>query len=112
VVPFSLASLTTNTLIFDDTSYITGIAILNPNATPATVSIQVLDGAGNTLGTSSIQLAARNKTAATLRSLPGLTSGVPGHRGSVIFSVPTSNVAVLGLRFFGTAFTSIPTTGN
>jgi hypothetical protein len=34
-----------------------------------------------------------------------------GQRGAVTYSVPNGNVTVLGLRFNGTAFTSIPTVG-
>jgi len=32
-----------------------------------------------------------------------------GNRGSAEFTVTSGNVAVLGLRFIGSAFTSIPT---
>lgn len=53
-------------------------------------------------------LTAKSKTAAELRTLPGL-SGMPGRRGSADFTADTGSVAVLGLRFGGAAFTSIPT---
>jgi hypothetical protein len=36
-------------------------------------------------------------------------TGVEGKRGSAEFSVASGSVAVLGLRFQGQAFTSIPT---
>ena len=66
-----------------------------------------LERRGAVIGTSSIPLAAGAKTEATLRSIPGF-SGVVGNRGSAEFTVSSGSVAVLGLRFNGTAFTSIP----
>jgi hypothetical protein len=53
-------------------------------------------------------LAAKSKTAIALRDLPGL-GAMAGKRGSADFTVAFGNVAVLGLRFGGAAFTSIPT---
>lgn len=51
--------------------------------------------------------------AAALRSMPGL-SQIVGKRGTVRFSVPPQPgfVSVLGLRFNGQAFTSIPASGK
>jgi len=108
VVPLSDATATSNTLTWDETSLITAVAMVNPSAVAATVNVTLWDEDGNTVGTYSVALPAYNKTAATLRSLPGL-SGIVGKRGSAQFSVSTGNVAVLGLRFDGLAFTSIPT---
>ena len=107
VVPLSDATATSNTLTWDETSLITAVAMVNPSAVAATVNVTLWDEDGNTVGTYSVALPAYNKTAATLRSLPGL-SGMVGKRGSAQFSVSTGNVAVLGLRFDGLAFTSIP----
>jgi hypothetical protein len=108
VVPLSDASTTTSTLIWDDTYFVTAVSIVNPSSVPTTVSITAWDNSDHMIGTSSIALAAKSKTAAALRSLPGL-AGVVGKRGSAIFTVNSGNVAVLGLRFNGSAFTSIPT---
>jgi hypothetical protein len=108
VVPLSSAATTTSTLIWDDTNYVTAVAIVNPSALPVVVSITVWDSNGNVVGNSSVDLAANSKTAMPLRSLPGL-AGVAGKRGSAQFSVAAGNVAVLGLRFNNAAFTSIPT---
>jgi len=109
VVPLSSVSSTSTTLIWDDTAYTTAVAIANPSTVPVTVSIMVWNSAGSVIGTSSIGLNAGAKTESTLRSLPGL-SAVVGARGSAQFTVAAGSVAVLGLRFNGTAFTSIPTT--
>ncbi|MGC4050103.1 MAG: hypothetical protein QM757_12025 [Paludibaculum sp.] len=43
-----------------------------------------------------------------MRDLPGL-NGMVGKRGLAKFSVPAGGLSVLGLRFGGEAFTSIPT---
>jgi P pilus assembly chaperone PapD len=108
VVPLSSASTTTSTLIWDDTAYVTSVAIVNPSSLFATVSIVVRDAIGATIGTSSVALPPMNKTAFILRSAPGL-GAMAGNRGSADFTVSSGNVAVLGLRFNGAAFTSIPT---
>ena len=108
VVPLASSTSTSSTLSWDDTAYTTAVAIANPSVAPVTVSITVWNSSGAVSGTSSIPLAAGAKTEATLRSIPGL-SGVVGNRGSAQFTVSSGSVAVLGLRFNGAAFTSIPT---
>ena len=107
VVPLSKSSATSAVFPFDDTTYTTAIAIVNPSNSPAFVNITVKDASGRTLGTSTLPLLAQSKTEAVLRSLSGL-SAMAGARGSAEFTVSTGNVAVLGLRFNGAAFTSIP----
>ena len=39
-------------------------------------------------------------------------SGLAGQRGFATFNVTSGNVAVLGLRFNGSAFSSIPANAN
>jgi P pilus assembly chaperone PapD len=109
VVPFSDASATSNTLTWDETNFVTAVAVVNPGSTAETVAVTLWDENGKAIGTSSIALAPGSKTEATLRTLPGL-SGMVGQRGSAQFSASGGSVAVLGLRFDGSAFTSIPTT--
>jgi hypothetical protein len=109
VVPLSCAFSTTSTLIWDDTGFVTSVAIVNPSSVATTVSIVLRDATGATIGTSSVQLAAKSKTTTILRDLPGLAA-MKGNRGSADFTVGVGNVAVLGLRFSGAAFTSLPTT--
>jgi len=108
VVPLASSASTSSTLSWDDTAYTTAVAIANPSVMHLTVSVTVWNSSGAVIGTSSIPLAAGAKTEATLRSIPGL-SGVVGSRGSAQFTVTSGSVAVLGLRFNGAAFTSIPT---
>ncbi|HTP85357.1 MAG TPA: hypothetical protein VMJ34_00340 [Bryobacteraceae bacterium] len=111
VVPFTSSTVTSSTMVFDETSYITAVAIVNPSPNDATISVLALDDDGRTLGTATIPLPAKNKVVSTMKTLTGM-SGIVGHRGTITFSVTTGNVAALGLRFNGYAFTSIPLTGN
>ena len=112
VVPLASAASTRVNLSWDDTNYITAVAIVNPSPVATTVALTITDATGKPLGTTALPLAANSKTEATLRSLLPNPSVLAGQRGYAVFSVTTGNVAVLGLRFNGSAFTSIPTTGN
>ncbi len=107
VVPLSPVAVSSTTLLWDDTAYTTTLAIANPGSVPATGTITIWDSSGNMIGTSPLSLAPRTKTEAVLHSLPGL-GGVVGNRGSAAFVAGSGNIAVLGLRFNGAAFTSIP----
>jgi hypothetical protein len=112
VVPLSLVGTSTATLIWDDTVYTTAVAIANPTSNAETVTITVLDSSGTLIGSSSVSLPANGKTEAVLHALSGLT-GMVGNRGSASFTVtPGGSITVLGLRFNGSAFTSIPVTAQ
>jgi len=109
VVPFSNGGVTSSSIIFDDTNYITAVAVVNPNDFPITISVAAKNLSGNSIGTGTIQLAAKSKTALTLKTITGL-AGVSTNQGTVTFTSNTGSFAVLGLRFNGSAFTSIPAT--
>ncbi len=109
VVNFRSATSTAESMIFDDTGLATSVAIVNPSATAAAVAITAWGPTGNVIGTSSFALPAGNKVENVLSSFPGLGALV-GQRGSALFTVTQGNVSVLGLRFDGTAFTSMPVT--
>ncbi len=111
IVPLSGAASSRRTLIFDDTNFVTAVSIVNPSAVQNIVTVTVRDDAGNLIGNPTILLGAHSKTAVVLRDLPGL-AGMAGKRGIADFSVVAGNVAVLGLRFDGQAFSSIPTTNR
>jgi hypothetical protein len=111
VAPLSNASSNQVTLTFDDTAYTTAIAIVNPSPVAGTVSITAVDNTGATIGSGMLNLPANSKTEAALRNITGL-AGVAGTRGVATFSITAGNVAVLGLRFNHSAFTSIPAVGN
>jgi hypothetical protein len=108
IVPLSSAASSRRTLLFDDTNYVTSVAIVNPSGIENIVTVSVRDDAGNLIGNPTILLGANSKMAVVLRDLPGL-AGMSGKRGIADFSVVAGNVAVLGLRFNGEAFSSIPT---
>ncbi|NWF85162.1 MAG: hypothetical protein HXY18_15195 [Bryobacteraceae bacterium] len=105
VVPFAGSNSARSTLIFDDAGLTTAVAVANPTESAVTVSATAKSNSGTVLGTSSIDLPARGKAAF---NLAGNISGVAGHRGSAEFSVSSGAASVLGLRFGGEAFTSIP----
>jgi hypothetical protein len=106
VVPLSINTATVSTLLFDDTKYVTAFAVVNLSSAANTIAVTARDSQGNTLGTASLPLAANAKTSMVLNSL---IPAIKGALGSVDFSVSSGNLAVLGLRFNGLAFTSIPT---
>jgi hypothetical protein len=109
LVSFKSATATAISMTWDDTTHVTSVAIVNPSAVAATVTITVWDPNGNVIGTSTQALAAGTKIESAMYQLSGL-SGMEGQSGSALFTVTTGNVSVLGLRFGGVAFTSIPTT--
>jgi hypothetical protein len=107
VVPFATANASTSTLAWDDTAFTTSVAMVNAGPVAATISITLWDNNGHVVGTSSVALPPYQKTAGPLRSYRGL-AGMAGLRGRAQFAATSGNVAVLGLRFGATAFTSIP----
>jgi hypothetical protein len=111
VVPFATANSVSSTLVWDDTAFTTSVAMVNAGPIAATISITVWDNNGHVLGTASVTLPPYQKTetATGLRSFLGLP-GMAGSRGRVQFAAASGNVAVLGLRFGASAFTSIPAT--
>ena len=85
VVPLSGVSATTSTMIFDETSYTTGVAVVALGSTAGTVNVTAYNAQGKSLGTGSIQLAANGKTALLLKDISGLAA-VAGQLGSVDIS--------------------------
>lgn len=95
------------TLVHDDAGFITGVAVVNPGSAAVSVNYTARNAAGQQVGSGTLTLPARGKSVAVLRDLPGL-SAIAGQRGAVEFRVTSGSVAVLGLRFGASAFTSIP----
>lgn len=95
------------TLVHDDAGLVTGVAVVNPGSSAVTVDYTARNAAGQQAGSGTLNLPARSKTVAVLRDLPGL-SAIAGQRGAVEFRVTSGSLAVLGLRFGASAFTSIP----
>ena len=79
-MPLSNASSIGSTLIWDDTGLVTAVAIVNPSAVDTTVAVSIKDTTGALIGTTAVNLAAKNKD---------------GHR-SEAFARPGSNGRVSG----------------
>ena len=109
LVGFKNANSTATSFTWDDTAFVTSLALVNPSGVPATATITAWDNTGAVVGTGTVALAPGAKTATVMHAITGL-SGITGLRGSALVTVSSGNVAVLGLRFGGSAFTSIPTT--
>jgi hypothetical protein len=56
VVPLSGASATSSTLIWDDTNFVTAVAIVNRSSLPNAVTVVVRDPTGANLGNSTVNL--------------------------------------------------------
>ena len=96
VVPFASSSGTASTLTWDGKNLTTGVAVVNPSSSTATIAITARNEAGAVIGTSSLTLPPLNHMAAGLSAFPGL-SGLIGQGGSAQFTASTGNVAVLVL---------------
>jgi len=107
VVPLTSESNQIADLVYDDTQFTTGVAFLNPSDQTATVTITAYAASGAQIGTSQVLLAPHFKQSAVLKNLAGL-GAIAGNRGWASFAVSNGAVSVLGLRFGGEAFTSIP----
>ncbi len=116
-VPLNSAAGTQLFIPFDETSgkvvFATGIALANTGTSQANVTAAFVDDAGNKISTATTQItiAAGAHTAFVLTGIGGKFPEVKGKRGAVQF---TSNVPIygLGIRYNGTAFTSIGALSN
>ena len=95
------------TLIWDETSFTTAVAIVNLSPNPNLVTLTVRGQDGSAIGSSQIIIAPDGKLVARLLSFPGL-SGIVGQRGAVDFAGTSGPIAVTALRFAGSAFSGIP----
>jgi hypothetical protein len=84
-----------------------GLAIANDTDQSTTYSLVVGDASGNVVGTTNITLAARSARAAFLDEFLPVP---PGNYGQVLLSSDSGSASLIGLRFTGTNFTTIPET--
>jgi hypothetical protein len=98
---------TSATLIWDETTSTSTVAVLNTSGSDATLGVDVRDGAGAVVGAFTLQLPAKNKFNLVLRERPELAS-IAGKRGSAVFTASSGTLAVIGFRFTRDSFTSIP----
>jgi hypothetical protein len=105
VVPFASSTGTRTLLTFDETHYTTSVAIWYDGPSSGAVALTAEDESGNSLGTVTLTMTPGTKRSFALASeLPMIS----GHLGSLVVSTSSGTVAVLGLRFGGSSFTSIP----
>src|SRR5581483_9353837 len=110
VVQLSAGNATTCTLLFDETKFVNGVAVVNAGAVDSVVSVTARDNQGNVIASGSLTIAKGNKAEAAIRDIPGMAA-IVGKMGSIDFTSNTGgNLAALGIRFNGPAFTSVPTT--
>jgi len=109
--------LTTNAIMFVDSegrlSKNLGVAIVNPNSTNANVSLTLRKADGTQLGTTTVNVPSHQQTSKFVTQLFATPSSVPRDvTGTlVITSVGTSGpVSVIGLRFRGRNFSTLPIT--
>lgn len=93
-------------LSFDNTTYITGIALANPNPIPLPLDVYLRDRNGNSIGKQSLTLPASGHVAF---SVPDTWASTAGITGTIGISTHGYNIAILGLRFNGRAFTTLNT---
>ena len=107
VIPLAEDSKQNYVMIWDDDGFTTVMAIANPGDTPVTVNLTVRLANGNQIGTGTINLGPKEKTAFVLRTQLNLPA-MQGARGALDISVSSGKLSVLGLRFGPTAVTSMP----
>jgi sugar lactone lactonase YvrE len=94
-------------LWFDNTSpFYNGVAAANNSSQPVTVPVTARDADGKVIGQGTLSLVASGHDAFMIASKFPYTAG---QRGTLEFAKPAgAQISVLGLRFNGIAFTSIP----
>lgn len=90
-------------LLFDNTAFITGIAISNPTLNSVDIPVNIRNQSGIIIDRRTISLGPYGHTAF---SLPDTWFSTAGRRGAIEFQTSGFGVAALGLRFNGSAFTS------
>lgn len=96
-------------LPFDNTLYITGIAIANPTINTVSIPVTMRNEAGVVIDRRSLSLGPYSHTAF---SLPTTWASTAGLRGAIEFLTTGFGVGALGLRFNGAAFTSFSVLEN
>jgi len=108
------ASLTTNAILFVDASgklsKNLGVAIVNPGSTSTNVTLTLHKADGTELGHTTVTVPARQQTSKFVTELFASQSSVPKElTGTLSITSPTP-VSVIGLRFRGPNFSTLPVT--
>lgn len=96
-------------LLFDNTQFITAIAIANPTVNRVVIPVSIRNELGQIIDSRTIALGAYCHTAFTL---PDTWPSTAGSRGAIEFLTSGFGVGALGLRFNGAAFTSFSVLEN
>jgi hypothetical protein len=107
VIPLAEDSKQSYVMVWDDTAFTTVMAIANPGDTPVAVNLTVRLANGSQIGTGTVNLAPKEKSAFALRTQLNLPA-MQGASGALDISVTSGKLSVLGLRFGPTAVTSMP----
>ncbi len=91
-------------LPFDNTNFITGIAMANPTTSSVVIPVNIRNEAGQIIDTRKFSLPPYGHAAF---ALPDVWSSTIGIRGNIEFLTSGFGVGALGLRFNGAAFTSL-----
>ena len=107
VVPLETHNSDSYVLWFNNSGdFITGLAVANNSPSAASIPVIVRDEAGNQIHTQTLELPALGHISGALTAIIGNTGGKVG---SVEFRTPPGGqISVLGLRFNGISFTTIP----
>ena len=90
-------------LLFDNTNFVTAIAIANPTTQAVVIPVNIRNQFGEIIDQRTVRLGSYGHTAFALPDTWGSTSG---RRGAIEFLTSGFGVGALGLRFNGAAFTS------
>ena len=106
--------LTTNAAMFVNSSgrlsRNLGVAIVNPSGSSANVTLTLRKDDGSVLGATTLTVAARQQTSKFVTELFSNQSSVPSDVTGMLSITSTTPVSVIGLRFRGTNFSTLPVT--
>jgi hypothetical protein len=106
--------LTTNVVMFVNStgrlSRNLGVAIVNPSSSNANVTLTLRKEDGSVLGTASVTVAARQQTSKFVTELFSNQPSVPSDVTGMLSIISATPVSVIGLRFRGTNFSTLPVT--
>jgi hypothetical protein len=108
------SDMTTHAVLFASTSgrlsRNLGVAIANPSSSPANITLTLRDGAGMSVASTSFALAAHQQTARFVTQLFVSLSLVPRDLTGTLDVSSDVAVAIVGLRFRGFNFSTLPST--
>lgn len=108
------ADLTTNAVMFVNTSgklsRNLGVAIVNPTSSNINVTMTLRKDDGSVLGSTPVNVPARQQTSKFVTELFSSQSSVPSDLTGTLSLTSTTAVSVIGLRFRGANFSTLPVT--